>query len=57
MYQSLHPDTVINAQGNVKMSTDQRLVFFPSAVAFTGLFFWMWNLDRRVSRVVRRRTA
>ena len=57
MYQSLHPDTVINAQGEVKMSRDQRLVFFPSGVAFMGLFYWMWSLDRRVSRIVRERTA
>ncbi len=57
MYQSLHPDTVINAEGKVKMSPDIRLVFFSSMVAFMGLFFWIWNLDRRVTRLVRERTA
>jgi heme exporter protein C len=57
MYASLHPDTVINAEGKIKMSPDIRLVFFTSMVAFMGLFYWMWSLDRRVSRIVRERSA
>ncbi|HEX7614959.1 MAG TPA: cytochrome c biogenesis protein CcsA [Thermoanaerobaculia bacterium] len=57
MYQSLHPDTVINARGKVEMSADIRIVFFSSMVAFMALFYWMWNLDRRVSRIVRERAA
>ena len=57
MYQSLHPDTVINARGKVEMSMDIRIVFFSSMVAFMALFYWMWNLDRRVSRIVRERAA
>jgi hypothetical protein len=48
---------VINTEGKVKMSSDIRLVFFSSMVAFMGLFYWMWNLDRRVSRIVRERSA
>jgi heme exporter protein C len=57
MYQSLHPDTVINVRGKVEMSSDIRLIFFSSMVAFMGLFYWMWNLDRRVSRIVRERVG
>jgi hypothetical protein len=57
MYQSLHPDTVLNLRGKVEMSADIRTVFFSSMVAFMILFFWMWNLDRRVSRIVRERAA
>ncbi len=57
MYQSLHPDTVINARGKIEMSADIRLIFFSSMVAFMALFYWMWNLDRRVSRIVRERAA
>jgi heme exporter protein C len=57
MYQSLHPDTVINARGKVEMSMDIRIIFFSSMVAFMALFYWMWNLDRRVSRIVRERAA
>lgn len=57
MYRSLHPDTVLNVRGEVEMSTDIRIVFFSSSAAFMALFTWMWSLDRRVSRLVRERTA
>jgi heme exporter protein C len=57
MYQSLHPDTVINARGKIEMSADIRIIFFSSMVAFMALFYWMWNLDRRVSRIVREKAA
>ena len=57
MYQSLHPDTVINVRGKVEMSMDIRIIFFSSMVAFMALFYWMWSLDRRVSRIVRERAA
>ncbi len=53
MYASLHPDTVINARGKVEMSGDIKLVFFTSMATFTALFFWMFHLDRVVSRVER----
>jgi len=57
MYASLHPDTVINARGKVEMSRDIRLVFFSSTAAFTALFFWLYSLDRRVSRMIREANA
>ena len=53
MYASLHPDTVINARGKVEMSSDIRTVFFASTLAFTVLFVWMYQLDRKVSRIAR----
>lgn len=53
MYASLHPDTVINSRGKVEMSSDIRLVFFSSLIAFTALFFWIYSLDRKVARLFR----
>ena len=53
MYASLHPDTIINVRGRVEMSPDIKLVFFSSLAAFTALFFWIYSVDRRVSRLVR----
>lgn len=53
MYASLHPDTVINARGSIDMSLDISTVFFASLVAHTALFFWIYGLDRRVSRLAR----
>ncbi len=53
MYASLHPDTVINAQGKVQMSPDIKLVFFASMATFTLLFAWMYSLDLKASRLLR----
>ena len=53
MYASLHPDTVLNARGKVEMSSDIRTVFFASSLAFVALFFWLWALDRKVTRIHR----
>jgi heme exporter protein C len=57
MYASLHPDTVINPRGKVEMSPDIRLVFFSSTIAYTALFFWIYALDRKVSRLSREAEA
>jgi hypothetical protein len=54
MYASLHPDTVINARGRVEMSPDIKLVFFTSMIAFTAVFAWMYALDVKATRLVRR---
>ena len=53
MYASLHPDTVINARGKVEMSPDIKTVFFAANLAFLVLFFWLYSLDRKVSRLLR----
>jgi heme exporter protein C len=52
---SLHPQTVINREGKVLMDMPTRTVFFTALAGFTALFFWMWDLDRRLER--RRRAA
>ena len=54
MYASLHPDTVLNARGKVEMSPDIKLVFFTSMFAFTALFAWMYALDIKATRLIRR---
>ncbi len=53
MYASLHPDTVINARGKIEMSSDIKTVFFAANLAFLALFLWLFNLDRKVSRILR----
>lgn len=50
---SLHPQTVINRQGKILMDTPTRTVFFTALAGFTALFFWMWDLDRRLERMKR----
>ena len=50
---SLHPQTVINTQGKILMDAPTRIVFFTSLAGFTALFFWMWDVDRRLERMKR----
>jgi ABC-type transport system involved in cytochrome c biogenesis, permease component len=54
---SLHPQTIINPQGKILMDTPTRTVFFASLAGFTALFLWMWDMDRRLERMKRRRKA
>ncbi|MEJ2634850.1 MAG: cytochrome c biogenesis protein [Calditrichia bacterium] len=44
IYDSLHPDPLINAQGKIKMDGRMQLVFFNSLAAFTLLFYWMLRI-------------
>jgi heme exporter protein C len=53
---SLHPQTVINPQGKILMDTPTRTVFFTALAAFTGLFFWMLEIESRLARLSRERT-
>jgi heme exporter protein C len=50
---SLHPQTVINPQGKILMDTPTRTVFFTALAAFTGLFFWMLEIESRLARLAR----
>jgi heme exporter protein C len=50
---SLHPQTIINPQGKVLMDGPTKAVFFGSLAGFTALFFWMWDIDRRMERMKR----
>jgi len=52
---SLHPQTVINPQGKILMDTPTRTVFFTALAAFTGLFFWMLEIQSRLARLDRER--
>ncbi len=55
VYDSLHPDPIVNARGKVDMDTRIRLVFYAMVVGFTGLFFWMLSLRVRLARAERSR--
>lgn len=54
---SLHPQTIINPEGRILMDTPTRVVFFGALAGFTGLFFWMWDVDRRLERMKRLRAG
>lgn len=44
VYQSLHPDPLINAQGKINMDSRMQLVFFSSLFGFSVLFYWMLRI-------------
>ncbi|RMF58339.1 MAG: cytochrome C biogenesis protein [Calditrichaeota bacterium] len=48
IYESLHPDPLINAQGKIKMDVKMRQVFFASLFGFTVMFLWMLRLKVQI---------
>lgn len=46
---SLHPESVINAQGKVEMESRMLQVLLAAGVGMVALFFWMHNLARRAA--------
>lgn len=53
---SLHPsDSVIDASGRFTMSWRTAAIFFPSLIAFTGLFAWIYAIRLRICNAQRRR--
>jgi heme exporter protein C len=52
---SLHPsDSVVDSSGKFSMSGTTASVFFPSLIAFTGLFVWIYKLALRIAAHERR---
>ena len=53
---SLHPaDSIVNKNLKFTMGPSVRMIFFSSLALFTVLFFWMFNLGRRVQIMLRAR--
>lgn len=52
---SLHPEPVVNAEGEVDMESRMVQVLIASTFAFTVLFFWMHNLHCRLQALLDRR--
>lgn len=57
MVPSLHPDdSIVNANMKFTMGPAVRTIFFSSLGLFSVLYFWMFNLARRVRSMERART-
>jgi heme exporter protein C len=54
--ESLHPDPIINRQGQLHMNRTMFLIFMSSLAGFTALFFWMWNIAVRIGKLEYRNT-
>lgn len=48
MVESLHPQPIVNAEGNLQMNSRMLIVLLTSTAAFTGLFFWIHGVHRRL---------
>lgn len=57
MYETLHPDPIINPRGKVDMDPVIRWCFLAMLVGFTGLYVWLQSLRVRVSRLERKAQA
>lgn len=53
IYESLHPDPLINQQGKINMNGKMQLVFFSSLFGFTVIFYWMLRLKVEILRLNR----
>lgn len=51
IYESLHPDPLINAQAKIKMNIKMLQVFLSSLTGFTLLFLWLFNLKKRIIKL------
>jgi len=54
---SLHPQSVINAQGKVEMESRMVQVLLGGSAGCTALFFWIHNLRCRVQALAERKSA
>jgi heme exporter protein C len=52
---SLHPEPVVNAEGQVKMDLGVLVTLLSGSLGFTALFFWIHRLRCRLAAVARRR--
>jgi heme exporter protein C len=54
---SLHPQSVINAQGKVEVESRMVQVLLAGSAGCTALFFWIHNLQCRLQALAERRSA
>lgn len=48
IYESLHPDPIINVEGGLNMDAKMFQVFLAALTAFTGLYAWIYQLQKRL---------
>ena len=51
VYESLHPDPLINPEGKINMDSRMLQVFLGSLAGFTVLFYWMLRLKVNLSKI------
>jgi len=51
LIETLHPDPIINTQGNISMDSVMLFVFLLSLITFTLLYFWIFNIKVRYEKL------
>lgn len=51
LYVTLHPDPIINMEGQLQMDSRMMQVFLASLLGFTGIYYWIGTLHIRLSRL------
>ncbi len=51
IYESLHPDPLINPEGKINMDLRMLQVFLSSLIGFTILFFWLLHLKVEIKGI------
>jgi heme exporter protein C len=51
VYDSLHPDTLINADKKMHLESAMKTALFVSIAAFTLLYFYIYNIMNRISLI------
>jgi heme exporter protein C len=48
IYESLHPDPIVNERGKVEMSSTIRMIFFFSMITFTWIYFYLKKAQEQI---------
>lgn len=51
LYATLHPDPIINPEGALQMDARMFQVFMVSLIGFTGLYYWIYDIQKRIIKV------
>ncbi len=57
LYSTLHPDPILNTSGQLKMNAQMLQVFLASLAGFTGIYYWIYNLELRYYKIKERKEA
>ena len=55
LIETLHPDPIINTQGEISMDTIMLIIFLCSLLTFTLLYFWMFDIKVRFEKLKQKR--
>jgi heme exporter protein C len=56
VFKSLHPtDSIVDKSLKIQMSGQVSSLFFPSLIAFTVVFFWIYHLEQKAEKLIKQK--